>query len=148
MSDKHVDPERAQFDAFKALPRDTKIHMLNLVRFKDEATYPDDHPLAGKGLSGAEAYANYGMDSGPVFQRVGGSIVWRGSMEAMLIGPEGEKWDAMFVAEYPNSGAFMEMVTDPVYRQAVVHRQAAVETSRLIRTAPGLLPSRSGTVFG
>lgn len=148
MSDKHVDPERAQFDAFKALPRDTKIHMLNLVRFKDEATYPDDHPLAGKGLSGAEAYANYGMDSGPVFQRVGGSIVWRGSMEAMLIGPEGEKWNAMFVAEYPNSGAFMEMVTDPVYRQAVVHRQAAVETSRLIRTAPGLLPSRSGTVFG
>ncbi|WP_283418511.1 DUF1330 domain-containing protein [Sphingopyxis sp. Geo48] len=148
MSDKHVDPERAQFDAFKALPRDTKIHMLNLVRFKDEATYPDDHPLAGRGLSGAEAYANYGMDSGPVFQRVGGSIVWRGSMEAMLIGPDSEKWDAMFVAEYPNSGAFMEMVTDPVYRQAVVHRQAAVETSRLIRTAPGLLPSRSGTVFG
>lgn len=148
MSDKHVDPERAQFDAFKALPRDTKIHMLNLVRFKDEATYPDDHPLAGRGLSGAEAYANYGLDSGPVFQRVGGSIVWRGSMEAMLIGPDSEKWDAMFVAEYPNSGAFMEMVTDPVYRQAVVHRQAAVETSRLIRTAPGLLPSRSGTVFG
>ena len=148
MSDKDVDPERAQFDAFKALPRDTKIHMLNLVRFKDEATYPADHPLADRGLSGAEAYANYGRDSGPVFQRVGGSIVWRGSMEAMLIGPDGEKWDAMFVAEYPNSGAFMEMVTDPVYRQAVVHRQAAVETSRLIRTAPGLLPSRSGTVFG
>ena len=148
MSDRHIDPERAQFDAFKALPRDTKIHMLNLVRFKDEATYPADHPLADRGLSGAEAYANYGRDSGPVFQRVGGSIVWRGSMEAMLIGPDGEKWDAMFVAEYPNSGAFMEMVTDPVYRQAVVHRQAAVETSRLIRTAPGLLPSRSGTVFG
>ncbi len=148
MSDKLVDPERAQFDAFKALPRDTKIHLMNLVRFKDEATYPADHPLADRGLSGAEAYANYGRDSGPVFQRVGGSIVWRGSMEAMLIGPDSEKWDAMFVAEYPNSGAFMDMVTDPVYRQAVVHRQAAVETSRLIRTAPGLLPSRSGTVFG
>ncbi len=148
MSDQHVDPERAQFDAFKALPRDTKIHMLNLVRFKDKATYPADHPLAAADLSGAEAYANYGADSGPVFQRVGGSIVWRGSMEAMLIGPDSEKWDAMFVAEYPNSGAFMEMLTDPVYRQAVIHRQAAVETSRLIRTAPGLIPSRSGTVFG
>ena len=148
MSDHHIDPERAQFDAFKALPRDTKIHMLNLVRFRDKATYPADHPLAGAGLTGAEAYANYGTDSGAVFQRVGGSIVWRGSMEAMVIGPDGEKWDAMFVAEYPNSGAFMEMVTDPVYRQAVVHRQAAVETSRLIRTAPGLIPSRSGTVFG
>jgi hypothetical protein len=26
------------------------------------------------------------------------------------------------------------MVTDPEYQEAVVHRQAAVETSRLIRT--------------
>ncbi|HMN54671.1 MAG TPA: DUF1330 domain-containing protein [Sphingopyxis sp.] len=136
MTDSHVDPERAQFDAFKALPRDTVIHMLNLVRFKDKATYPAGHPLAGANLSGAEAYANYGRDSGPVFERLGGRIVWRGAMEAMVIGPDGESWDAMFVAEYPNSGAFMAMVTDPVYRQAVVHRQAAVETSRLIRTAP------------
>lgn len=148
MSDQHVDPERAQFEAFKALPRDTPIHMLNLVRFRDKAAYPAGHPLAGRELTGADAYANYGKDSGPVFQRVGGSIVWRGTMEAMLIGPGGEHWDAIFVAEYPNSGAFLEMVTDPVYRKAVVHRQAAVATSRLVRTAPGLKASRSGTVFG
>jgi uncharacterized protein (DUF1330 family) len=146
MPDQHVDPERAQFDAFKALPRDTPIHMLNLVRFKAAAAYPADHPLAGNALTGAEAYAHYGTDSGPVFQRVGGSIVWRGSMEAMVIGPDGEHWDAMFIAEYPTSAAFMEMVTDPVYRQAVIHRQAAVETSRLIRCNPKA--SRSGTVFG
>lgn len=87
MSDRHIDPERAQFDAFKALPRDTPIHMLNLVRFKDRATYPDDHPLAGKALTGAEAYANYGKDSSAVFSRVGGSVVWSGMMEAMVIGP-------------------------------------------------------------
>lgn len=146
MSDRHIDPERAQFDTFKALPRDTPIHMLNLVRFKDRATYPDDHPLAGKALTGAEAYANYGKDSSAVFSRVGGSVVWSGMMEAMVIGPADEQWDAMFIARYPNSGAFMEMVTDPVYRQAVVHRQAAVETSRLIRCARN--PSRSETVFG
>lgn len=146
MSDRHIDPERAQFDAFKALPRDTPIHMLNLVRFKDRATYPDDHPLAGKALTGAEAYANYGKDSSAVFSRVGGSVVWSGMMEAMVIGPLAEHWDAMFIARYPNSGAFMEMVTDPAYRQAVVHRQAAVETSRLIRCASN--PSRSETVFG
>lgn len=147
MSDSgHIDPERAQFDAFKALPRDCVIHMLNLVRFKAQATYPDGHVLAGQDLTGAEAYRHYGADSGPVFQRVGGSIVWRGTMEAMVIGPADEQWDAVFIAEYPTSGAFMEMVTDPVYREAVVHRQAAVETSRLIRCAPKA--SRSETVFG
>ncbi len=146
MSDQHIDPERAQFDAFKALPRDTPIHMLNLVRFRDEAAYPADHPLAAQGLSGSQAYAHYGKDSAAVFQRVGGRIVWRGTMETMVIGPADEHWDAVFIAEYPGGGAFMEMVTDPVYRQAVVHRQAAVETSRLIRCNPS--PSPSGTVFG
>jgi uncharacterized protein (DUF1330 family) len=146
VSDRHVDPERAQFDAFKALPRDTVIHMLNLVRFRDRASYPDGHALAGQGLTGAEAYRHYGADSGPVFARVGGRVVWTGTMEAMVIGPVGEHWDAAFIAEYPNSGAFMEMVTDPVYRAAVIHRQAAVETSRLIRCAPKA--SRSETVFG
>lgn len=148
MTEHFIDPERPQFEAFKALPRDTPIHMLNLVRFRDKAAYPADHPLAAENLTGAQAYANYGKDSGPVFRRVGGGIVWRGTMEAMLIGPADERWDAIFVAHYPNSGAFLEMVTDPVYRLAVVHRQAAVATSRLIRTAPGLDPSRSETVFG
>lgn len=146
MTDSHIDPERAQFEAFKALPRDTPIHMLNLVRFKNKASYPADHPLAAQNLTGAQAYANYGVESGPVFQRVGGSIVWRGTMAAMLIGPSDETWDAIFVAAYENSGAFLAMVTDPEYRKAVVHRQAAVQTSRLIRCAPDL--SRSGTVFG
>lgn len=146
MTDRHVDPERAQFDAFKALPRDTVIHMLNLVRFRDKATYPGDHALAKRELTGAEAYRHYGTESGAVFRRVGGRIVWTGTMEAMVIGPDAEHWDAVFIAEYPNSGAFMEMVTDPVYRAAVVHRQAAVETSRLIRCAPKA--SRSETGFG
>ncbi|MBB6427698.1 DUF1330 domain-containing protein [Sphingopyxis sp. JAI128] len=146
MTDRHIDPERAQFDAFKALPRDTVIHMLNLVRFRDRAIYPDGHPLAAKDLTGAEAYRHYGAGSGPVFARVGGRVVWSGTMEAMVIGPADERWDAVFIAEYPGSAAFMEMVTDPVYREAVIHRQAAVETSRLIRCAPKA--SRSETVFG
>jgi len=87
MTDQHIDPERAQFDAFKALPRDRLIHMLNLVRFKATATYPAGHALADKGLSGADAYAHYGADSGPIFQRVGGRIVWRGTMQAMCSVP-------------------------------------------------------------
>ena len=41
----HVDPTREQFEAFKALPRDTPIHMLNLIRYKDLADDPADHPI-------------------------------------------------------------------------------------------------------
>jgi hypothetical protein len=53
----------------------------------------------------------------------------------MLIGPAEERWDHCFIAEYPSVAAFVEMIRDPVYREAVKHRQAAVEDSRLIRHA-------------
>lgn len=129
--DNFVDPNRTQFDAFKNLPRDTELQMLNLVRFRARAAYPEGHPQ--QGITGAEAYRHYGSQSGPIFTRVGGSILWRGQFEATLIGAATEIWDAAFIARYPNASAFLEMVTDANYQKAVVHRQAAVETSRLIR---------------
>lgn len=139
-----IDPTRPQFDAFKALDRDEPCEMLNLVRLKDTARYPEDHALAGSGLSGAEAYRLYGKHSGPVLAGVGGSILWRGDFRTVLTGPEEEHWDHVFVARYPTAHAFLAMVTDPDYKRAVVHRQAAVAESRLIRCAP----SPAGEVFG
>jgi hypothetical protein len=135
-AENYVDPDRAQFDAFKALPRDVPIDMLNLVRLRERAAYPAGHECAGRGWTGREAYAEYGRASGPVFARVGGHIAWRGRMEAMVIGPDDKQWDLAFIARYPNAGAFLAMVTDAGYQLAVVHRQAAVLTSRLIRFAP------------
>ena len=140
----HIDPTRAQFDAFKALDRDEPCEMLNLVRLRDVAAYPEGHALHGAGLTGAEAYARYGHTSAPVLERVGGAILWRGDWRTMLIGPQDERWDHVFVARYPSAHAFMAMVKDPAYAVAVVHRQAAVLTSRLIRCAP----AEAGEVFG
>jgi len=125
----HVDPQRDQFEAFKDLPRDEPIMMLNLLRFREHAAYED-----GREVTGAEAYAAYGRESAPVFRRVGGEIIWRGRPQTVLIGPQDEHWDMIFVARYPSAAAFLEMVTDPDYRVAVRHRQAAVLDSRLIRT--------------
>ena len=135
----HIDPTRPQFDAFKDLPRDTPLNMLNLVRLRAHAAYPD-----GRSATGAQAYAAYGRDSAPVLARVGGHILWRGSFETMLIGPDTERWDHCFIAFYPNAAAFLAMVTDPEYREAVKHRQAGVLDSRLIRTSPAV----AGDVFG
>jgi len=131
-----IDPLRAQFDAFKALPRDTPIQMLNLIRLKVLAAYPEGHPDHGKGMTGLDAYRAYGRTSAEVFKRVGGRQIWVGKPESVVTGPADEHWDLAFIAEYPNAGAFLAMVTDPGYREHVKHRQAAVEDSRLIRLAP------------
>jgi uncharacterized protein (DUF1330 family) len=129
----YIDPDRSQFDAFKDLDRDAELNMLNLVQFRDLANYPGDHQLARDGLTGAEAYQNYGKETASILEKVGGSILWRGAFELTLIGPSDETWDVMFIARYPNAHAFLAMVSDPDYQKAVVHRQAAVKTSRLIR---------------
>jgi uncharacterized protein (DUF1330 family) len=131
-----IDPTRTQFDAFKALPRDTPIHMLNLIRLRPQADYPPDHPNHGKGMSGLDAYRAYGATSAEVFARVGGKQVWVGRPDAVVTSPADERWDLAFIAEYPSAGAFLAMVTDPDYRQHVKHRTAGVEDSRLIRMAP------------
>ena len=135
----HIDPTKETFAAFRGQDRPGPIDMLNLVRLRERAAYTD-----GRAATGAEAYAAYGRDSGPVFQRLGGEIVWRGSFEFMLIGPAAERWDHCFIARYPSVAAFVEMIRDPVYREAVKHRQAAVEDSRLIR----MKPAPAGALFG
>ncbi|MGP0060210.1 MAG: DUF1330 domain-containing protein [Beijerinckiaceae bacterium] len=127
----YIDPTKETFAAFRENDREGPIHMLNLIRLNAQAKYPDNRQA-----SGAQAYAAYGRDSGPVFSRLGGRIVWQGKFELMLIGPGTERWDLCFIAEYPSVAAFVEMIRDPVYREAVKHRQAAVEDSRLIRLAP------------
>ena len=134
-----IDPTKETFAAFRADDRPGPIDMLNLVRLRERAAYED-----GREATGAEAYAAYGRESGPVFARLGGRIVWRGGFELTLIGPGEERWDHVFVARYPSVAAFVEMIRDPVYREAVKHRQAAVADSRLIRCGA----AATGEVFG
>lgn len=140
----HIDPSRGNWQAFKELPRDEPIHMLNLLLYRDKADYPQDHVHHDKGWSGREAYSEYGRTSGPIFARVGGEIVWRGGFETMVTGPDERAWHDGFVAQYPSAAAFLEMVKDPEYQKAVVNRTAALIDSRLIRFKPGAVSGGFG----
>ncbi|WP_411286330.1 DUF1330 domain-containing protein [Phenylobacterium sp.] len=136
MAEGHIDPDRQAWDLFRSLPRDEPIQMLNLVRLKPRAEYPADHPDHGRGLTGLDAYRAYGRTTAPIFQRVGGRQIWAGKPQVMVTGPQDEAWDLAFIAEYPGSAAFIEMVRDPDYREFVKHRTAGVADSRLLRLAP------------
>lgn len=135
----YVDPTSEQFKAFMSVDEPGAIWMLNLVRFRAIAAYGD-----GRIATGAEAYRTYSVASAPFFLAVGGRILWSGDPKVVLIGPENERWDTAFVAEYPGAKAFGSMVTNPDYQSILYHRKAAVEDSRLIRLAPAAI----GNLFG
>lgn len=129
----YIDPSRENWQVFKDLPRDRPIHMLNLLKFRDVACYPQGHPNHGKGLSGREAYAIYKEGFQHLVADDGAAMVWQAPLECTVTGPEGE-WDEAFVMGYPNSAAFMAMVKNEEYiREVVPHRTAALADSRLIR---------------
>lgn len=130
--DRHLEVWPGHFAEFMARPLEHPIDMLNLLRFRDLADYPPGHANAGDGLSGAQAFRIYTRDSYPAFTRAGGALVWSGNLETMLIGPVSEHWHLAFIARYPSRQAFLESLAAPDYKLAVVHRQAALETSRLI----------------
>ena len=140
----HIDPDREAWTQFRNLVSDQPIHMLNLVKVKPLATYPEDHPDHGKGVTGLEAYRAYGRTTAHILKRVGGRQVWTGKPQVMVTGPQSEAWDICFIAEYPSPAAFIEMVRDPEYREFVKHRTAGVEDSRLLR----LDPAAPGEGFG
>ena len=113
--------------------------MLNLLCYREQAQYAPADPEAGEPpVSGAEAYERYSNEAGPVFAAVGGAQFWIATPNAVLIGPDSERWDHVFIARYPTPHAFVDMIKNPDYNRATRHRTAAVADSRLI--ACGTLP--------
>jgi uncharacterized protein (DUF1330 family) len=138
-TDGNLEPTPEQFAAFLGARRSGPIHMLNLVGLREHARYED-----GRQATGEEAYRAYAKESGEAFRRVGGKQHWIGRFELTFIGPANERWDRVFIAEYPSIDAFLAMLSDPTYQEAVKHRQAAVADSRLIR----LEPTMPAAIFG
>ena len=128
-----INPAREQFKALYALRDDQPVCMLNLLRFRDLALYEQTEAGTPPGpISGREAYERYSAEAQDVFHRAGGQQLWIGLPQTTLIGPADEPWSLAFVAFYPTTKAFLEMVKSPQYQSATRHRTAALSDSRLI----------------
>lgn len=126
----HLHPERDALQALAKLPDDEPVVMLNLLRFRAQAEYPEGSGHAP--CTGREAYRRYGDKAFRHVQAVGGNTVWMGEVQATLIGPTDYPWDDVLLVQYPSRRAFLRMVADPDYLASTVHRSAALADSRLI----------------
>jgi uncharacterized protein (DUF1330 family) len=127
-----VEPSAEQIAALAALPDDGPVVMINLLRYRDAAAYPDG--FGALPCSGREAYGRYGQVALRRVAGVGGRVLWMGAVSATVIAPEGERWDDAVLVQYPSRRAFLEMIAQPEYQAAAPHRTAALEDSRLIAT--------------
>ena len=150
MASSYIDPSPANFQAFKDLPRDEPIHMLNLLLYRERAEYPEGHEHAGKDWTGRRAYEEYGKTSGPIFRRVGGTIVWRGAFQAMVTGPEDRRISWSVAKSYLSAlvGILLEegqiaSLDDPVTKYAPNLRGSAYDGASL----RNVLHMASGVTF-
>lgn len=124
------------YAAMETLPKDEPLQMLNMLQFNDVANYEEGSDYAQKGWTGEEAFAEYTRRAGPIARRLGAKPIYIGAPQLTLIGPEYEKWDAVFIFEYADVESFLALINNPDYKKHAFHRSAAVENSRLIRMAP------------
>jgi uncharacterized protein (DUF1330 family) len=118
------------------------LQFLNLLCYHDRARYPDDHELAGSGLSGSEAYARYGMIALEHVTRRGGRLALYNDVVQSVIG-DGEPWHQIAIMEYPESDSFLDMISDPDYVRGLVHRDAGLAKTVVMVTRSLLPPSAS-----
>lgn len=112
--------------------------MVNLLKFKDKAEYPDG---SHADMSGREAYRVYGAAVQKCLALVGGRAVFSGDVTGLLLGEVETLWDMVALAYYPSPQAMLAMVGLPEYRGIEIHRFAGLAGQLNIRTtADGLMP--------
>ena len=133
-----IQPSEQQLQAFLAGADDGPIVMINLLRYREQAEYPEGSSEAP--CTGAEAYGRYSDAVMPLLAGAGGRPIWIGLARNTLIAPEGEAWDNAILVEYPTRKAFIDMTSSPEYQAVAHHRTAALADSRLIATSGTLVP--------
>lgn len=136
-----VNPTIEQFDAFKRSPQHSSIHMFNLLKFVPKVSIEGLTKTSAKTTSGKSLYGElYAPVACQCIFRLGGRIVAMGRYKFTLIGQGGEPsndlWDELVVAEYPGRSSFLHMLSNDLYQKAVVHREAALESTELWSTTP------------
>ena len=126
-----VMPNEKQMKEFFDEGHDEPIFMINLLKFKEKAAYPDKRET---NLTGAEAYAIYGREVVEHLQKVGGKGIYGGRVTRLMLGEVEDLWDSVAIAMYPSRKAMLEMISNPDYIKSAQHRAAGLEGQLNIET--------------
>ena len=126
-----IHPTDQQMQALIAPGHDKPIYMVNLLKFKDKAEYPDGRETD---LTGAQAFALYGEAVARILMGLGGGPMFSAGVESLWLGEVEELWDAIVIAMYPNRRAMYDMLASPEYQENAIHRTAGLAGQLNIET--------------
>lgn len=116
------------------------FYMVNLVRYRDTAEYPE-----GKGAmkSVEEAREEYAGGIMPLLLRRAAHPALLGTpITTFLPGTTDEDlWDIVAIVRYRSRRDFFDSITSPEFRAAVVHKWASVEHTMVVPTSFFWFPS-------
>jgi len=124
-------PNDQQMAGFLEEGKDQPIYMVNLLKFKDKAVYPEKRETD---LTGEEAYAIYSQEVVKHLEKVGGKPIFSGKVSRLMLGEVEDLWDVVAIAMYPNRKAMLDMISDPEYIKSAQHRVAGLEGQLNIET--------------
>jgi uncharacterized protein (DUF1330 family) len=111
------------------------VCLVNFLSFRERAIYPSGHELAAAGLTGAQAFARYGATALEQMRRRAGKLILYNDVYQVLIG-QSLPWDQILVVEFPETDAFVDMIRDPDYQAALVHREAGLAATSILISRP------------
>jgi uncharacterized protein (DUF1330 family) len=126
----HVYPTASRVEALMADDSGRPVVMVNLLKFRTKAVYPDGRSTD---LTGRQAYDLYAAAMQKVIEKNGGRLLFGGDVASLVIGEVGDLWDTCVLVEYPSAAAFAAIVTSPEVAEIGVHRAAGLEGQLLIR---------------
>lgn len=132
-----VYPKGEQLTEAIAKGSNEPIVMVNLLKFKDRASYKDGR---ADDATGRQAYDRYGKEMIKFVQSHGGRVIFSGPVKSVVIGNVEEAWDAVALVEYPSSEAFAKIAMSSDVAKIGVHREAGLAGQILIQCVEARLP--------
>ena len=129
-----VNPSEQQMAEFMEPGHEEPIYMLNLLKFKEKASYEDNRETT---LSGREAYEIYAKEVAEHLEKVGGKPVFGADVSRLMLGEVEDLWDMVAIARYPSRKAMLKMITDPDYIESAKHRASGLKGQLNIETKTG-----------
>tara|TARA_A100001037_G_scaffold306477_1_gene351832 strand:+ start:36844 stop:37275 length:432 start_codon:yes stop_codon:yes gene_type:complete len=126
-----VYPNETQLRGFAEPGPSGPIYMVNLLKFKPRAEYPDGRATD---LSGREAYAIYADAVAALLNEHGGALTFAADVERLMLGEVEELWDTVAIAMYPSRAAMLEMMSSAEMQTIGVHRAAGLAGQLNIET--------------